>query len=404
MVKHSNSQSASKPARRKSKSAKSAQWEVPYDDFPLSFHRPSGRLYKKILGVRRYFGYARDWRAAVDKYDRERDDWYAGRVPRDRSAGITVADLCNRFLTAKTELVQSGELTVRSFRDYKQSTDRIVRVFGKSRRVDDLNGEDFALLRADIAKKRGPNSVKNEITRCKVVFNFAFRDGLIEKPVNFGAGFDPPKAKNIRKALAKNGPRMFEAAELRKIIAACPTPTLKAMVLLAANSGMGNHDAGLLPLSAVNLETGWVDFPREKTGTPRRFRLWPETLTAIKESLATRPEPAPGHEQYVFLTRKRHGWSKEGSAAPLAREFKKVLEAAGITRPGAGFYDLRRTFQTVGEEAGETATRYIMGHIDASMSARYRQRISDERLEAVTNRVRAWLFPDEPAKQEGGER
>jgi integrase len=304
-------------------------------------------------------------------------------VPRDRTGGISIGDLCNRFLTSKTELITSGELTVRSFRDYNQSTDRIVRVFGKNRRVDDLVGEDFALLRADIAKNRGPISVKNEITRCKVVFNFAFRDALIDKPVVFGAGFDPPKAKVIRKALAKNGPRMFEAAELRAILNKCPTPTLKAMVLLAANSGMGNHDVGMITFDAVNLETGWCDFPREKTGTPRRFRLWPETLEAIKESLATRPTPAPGHEQYLFLTRKRHCWSKDGSAAPLAREFKKVLDDAGITRPGAGYYDLRRTFQTIGEEAGEIATKYIMGHVDGSMSARYRQRISDERLEAV---------------------
>jgi hypothetical protein len=34
-----------------------------------------------------------------------------------------------------------------------------------------------------------------------------------------------------------------------------------------------------------------------------------------------------------------------------------------------------------------------MGHIDMSMSARYRQRIEDDRLEAVAKHVREWLFP-----------
>ena len=296
-------------------------------------------------------------------------------------------------LTAKKDLLTSGELALRSFTDYKQATDRIVRVFGKNRRVDDLAGEDFAQLRADIAKGRGPTAIKTEITRIKMAFTFAFRDSLIDKPVNFGTGFDPPKAKTIRKALTANGPRMFEAAELRAIIAACPSATLKAMVLLAANSGMGNNDVGLIPESAVNLETGWVNFPRQKTGTERRFRMWPETTQAIKASLAKRPTPKPGHESFLFLTRKAEKWSKDNTRGVLAREFKKILEAVGITRDGAGFYDLRRTFQTIGEEAGEIATRYIMGHVDGSMSARYRQRISDERLQAVTDHVRSWLFP-----------
>ena len=35
-------------------------WQKPYPDFPLSYHPPSGRLYKKILGKRWYFGYASD--------------------------------------------------------------------------------------------------------------------------------------------------------------------------------------------------------------------------------------------------------------------------------------------------------------------------------------------------------
>ena len=38
------------------------------------------------------------------------------------------------------------------------------------------------------------------------------------------------------------------------------------MVLLGINLGYGNADVGRLPLSAVNLDTGWVDFPRPKTG------------------------------------------------------------------------------------------------------------------------------------------
>jgi hypothetical protein len=36
-----------------------------------------------------------------------------------------------------------------------------------------------------------------------------------------------------------------------------------------------------------------------------------------------------------------------------------------------------------------------MGHVDPSVSAMYREHISDERLEAVSDNVHAWLFGEE---------
>ena len=36
-----------------------------------------------------------------------------------------------------------------------------------------------------------------------------------------------------------------------------------------------------------------------------------------------------------------------------------------------------------------------MGHVDSTMAGQYRERISDERLQAVVETVRAWLFGTE---------
>jgi hypothetical protein len=41
-----------------------------------------------------------------------------------------------------------------------------------------------------------------------------------------------------------------------------------------------------------------------------------------------------------------------------------------------------------------------MGHARVDMASVYRERISNERLKAVTDHVRAWLFP--PAKAPDG--
>ncbi len=95
----------------------------------------------------------------------------------------------------------------------------------------------------------------------------------------------------MRKHRAKAGVKMFEADELRRLIDAAKTP-LRAMILLGVNCGFWNSDCASLPLSAVNLDKGWVEFPRPKTGVSRRCPLWPETVAAIREAIAQRPEPA----------------------------------------------------------------------------------------------------------------
>lgn len=371
-------------------STKATLPKKPRPDWPLFPHR-NGQWCKKIRGKHYFFGVWSDPQAALQKYLDQEDGLVAGRKPRNASQHVTVRRLLNEFLTFKRARVVRGELTQRSWTDYEKTCKRIGSVFGLERAVDDLADDDFAELRADIARVRGPTATATEIIRARSVFGFAFDHGLIDKPVRYGTGFSPPPRRTIRKALHRNGPRMFEPNELRAILDAADVP-MRAMVLLAVNSGMGNQDIGMLPLAAVNLQTGWVDFPREKTATERRFPLWPETIEAIQDSLAKRPEPKPGHERYVFLTRKRQCWSKEDTAGTLSREFVKLLKRTGTYRPGLGFYSLRRTFQAIGEEAGETATRCIMGHVDDSMSARYRQRLSDDRLRAVTDRVRRWLF------------
>ena len=62
-------------------------------------------------------------------------------------------------------------------------------------------------------------------------------------------------------------------------------------------------------------------------------------------------------------------------------------------RKGLGFYTLRHTFRTVADEAkDQPAADYIMGHEVPHMSGVYRETISDARLRAVADHVRAWLF------------
>lgn len=68
-------------------------------------------------------------------------------------------------------------------------------------------------------------------------------------------------------------------------------PALKAMVLVAANCSFGQSDIVNLPKSALDLDSGRIDFPRPKTGVRRRCPLWPETVEAVRASIEIRPAP-----------------------------------------------------------------------------------------------------------------
>src|SRR5689334_2693865 len=149
----------------------------PYPDYPL-FPHAAGVWAKKIRGKMHYFGPWSDPDGALEKYLEQKDALHAGRKPRPDTDGLTVKDLCNAFLNAKAQARDVGELTPRSWQDYKDACDLLVGHFGKSRLVGDLGPEDFAALRNKMAKRWGPKTLGNVIQRMRVAFKFAADNGL----------------------------------------------------------------------------------------------------------------------------------------------------------------------------------------------------------------------------------
>jgi len=368
----------------------------PYPDFPL-FPHAAGVWAKKIRGKMHYFGPWSDPDAALAKYLEQKDALHAGRTPRPDPAAVTVKDVANAFLVAKQAAVDNGELSPRTWTGYKTACDFLIVQFGKRRLVSDLAPDDFAALRNRLAERYGPHGLGTAIQCVRCALKYAFDAGLIPMPVRFGPGFKRPSKKTLRLHRARQGPKLFTADEIRRLIAAARQP-VKAMLLLGINCGLGNSDCGNLPLSAVNLDTGWLDYPRPKTGVPRRCPVWPETVQALRDALVTRPEPKnPDNAGLVFVTSRGLSWAKDTNDCPVAKETAKLLRSLGINgRKGLGFYTLRHTFRTVADEAkDQPAADFIMGHEVAHMSSVYREGIDDARLKAVAGHVRAWLFPPE---------
>lgn len=412
--------------------------EKPYDGFPL-FPHASGRWAKKVRQKLHFFG---RWAnsvagemvpvddtdasagAAKIEFDRQWPYISKGLTPPaiDASDACTVRDLCNEFYNAKKQKLETGELSQYSFSEYIRTTDVIVAFFGKDRRVDDLRPADFEEFRKSLAKGCGVVTLKSKINRARVVFKFASDRLLIERPVAYGGAFDRPSEKSLRHARNVAGPRLFERAELLAILDALngkpiaiegqdepvkvpKSATMKAMVLLGLNCAFGNTDVSSLPRSAVDLASGWIKFPRPKTGIQRKIPLWPETVEALTQAIAERPAAKdPADDGLCFITSRGTRYvrlqpsgteGKHVTINSLARRFESVLATLKLdTQKGRGFYTLRHVFETqAGESIDQVATDAIMGHVDESMAAQYRERISDQRLKAVTEHVRKWLWP-----------
>jgi integrase len=379
----------------------------PHPDFPL-FPHATKRWAKKIRGKLHYFGPWEDPDSALAKYNKEKDALHAGKKPRDTSEGVTMKALCNAYLAHKDALLEAKEISPRTRQNYQEASDLIVERFGKGRLVADLGQDDFAELRKWMAKKWGPVRLGDFIQRVRSVFKYGYDAELLDAPMRFGPGFDRPKKKTLRLHKAAKGLKMFQAAEIRAMVNgtivekgcekphAHPTPSMKAMVLLGINCGFGNADCGTLPLAAVDLDGGWISYHRPKTGIARKCPLWPETVSALRAVLAARKQPKdPADAGLFFITYKGESWHKGKDRNPVSQEMRKLLDALGINGK-RNFYALRHTFETIGGESrDQVAVDHIMGHARDDMASVYRERISDERLKAVSEHVRMWVFRSE---------
>lgn len=179
----------------------------PRPDFPLYAHA-EGKWCIKIRGISHYFGRWGNPDKALQEYMDVKDDLLAGR-PITRIGGVTIRELCNRFLASKQKLIDSGELAQSSWDDYHNACEKIIKAFGKGAKVANLRPVDFEGLRASLwvgkkKKKLSPVSVSNNIGRIRVIFNYAEDEELIPGRVRYGKSFQKPSERQKRKMPRKS--------------------------------------------------------------------------------------------------------------------------------------------------------------------------------------------------------
>jgi len=126
----------------------------PYPGFPLYAHK-TGRWAKKIRGKTHLFGPLADWQAALATYLAQKDDLEAGRRPKQANEdadALTVQQMVAAFLNARRLDVENGGLALRTWREYEDYGERMIRVFGATAVVQDLGPDDFLRLKTDLVK------------------------------------------------------------------------------------------------------------------------------------------------------------------------------------------------------------------------------------------------------------
>src|SRR5215831_15440537 len=103
-----------------SHSIPAAKPSKPYPEFPL-FPHATKRWAKKIRGQLHYFGPWSDPDGALKRYLEQKDALHAGRKQRDESKAPSVKDAANAFMHHKRTLVDAGELSQRTWDDYKEA-------------------------------------------------------------------------------------------------------------------------------------------------------------------------------------------------------------------------------------------------------------------------------------------
>lgn len=367
----------------------------PKPDFPLYAHA-SGKWAKKIDQKVYYFGRWEDPDEALKQYLAEKDYLQAGVVPPDEDSRLPLHRAGDLFRASKVDRCDVGEITERTLIDYVRTIKRLIGILGRNRDVITLQPKDFQRVRMKLSRTLGPVALGNEINRTRVFFRWLYEADYIAKPIKFGTEFKRPSKKVLRLARQSKGKRMFEAEELQLLIEKSNVD-LKAMILLAINGGLGQSDLAQMQNRHIDFKTGWVNFPRPKTGIERRFPLWSETTKAIRESTTARKEPIEGRNDLIFVTKRGNAWVREGAGGShidsISKVFSKLRKECEIESENKGFYAIRHTFQTIADGAKDpVAASHIMGHADDSMSAVYRERVDDERLKDVVEYVQSWLM------------
>ena len=210
------------------------------------------------------------------------------------------------------------------------------------------------------SQKVSPRSVNIELACLRAMFNKAIAWGKHEEnPVR--------KVKFFR----ENNKRLryLEREEIEKLLAHCP-PKLRAIVILALNTGMRKSEITFLKWKDIDFANGNICLLEQKNGQKDYLPLNEPAKKALI-GIPKHPE-----SPYVFC-------DKAGEPYNFRKSFETALMKSGIV--GFRLHDLRHTFASHLAMSGVdlNTIRELLRHKSLAMTQRYAHLSKDHKARAV---------------------
>jgi integrase len=394
---------------KKAATPKPEKPEKPTDDFPLYAHN-NGQWAASVSGEARYFG---TWDEPYKALALYRETLRQVGLGQDRFTVATVGSMVHEFLKVQRDLTNQGKMSILTLNGYTEHIGRVEAHFGGGQKLSQISESMMADFRAWLSDGVAATTLSGRMRPILKMLRWATKKRMIDEAVWHHERFKLPSAKQLRDAKAvkvKHMPLAIGQELIRKA-----DPMMKVAFLFAANAAYEPHDCGLVTWAAIRKDGGvtWLDFPRPKTGCPRKVPLWPETVSAIEAWKLVRPEPA--HRDYVdliLLTRNGTpvaGFARSSSviggkdrSSAVGRNTDRMLRAMGEKIDGVNFMGFRHVFQTEAEAIDQIGAKAIMGHIPPrnDMASEYRVAVKPASLFAVANAMRTYWILGKPTVAE----
>lgn len=334
---------------------------------PAIFLHASGQFCVKLRGRHVYLGTSRDKAEAL-----VRD------LTHTKETTPTLGVAIQRFLDTRSEL---SEYTLRDYRRVLGYLSPMLRTPFENVSEGHLEDIGRRCTKGQNGRKLAPRSVALQLQYTRTFLTWCVDQGWLDSTLvrrAFRGSLSKPNATQIARHDSSHLPSMPSRDDVLRLLEAS-RPWFRGVILLALNGGLGPTD--IARAETKHLDGRWLVLPRQKTGKQRRIPLWPETLATVQSA---------GH---LIQTPNRRRVTVKPSKSRLGEEYARTRERAGVDC--GGLYMLRSLFCCIADGAGDpVATSYLMGHAARSTTDRYRKWIADERLDAVTGCVRAWLWPE----------
>jgi len=265
--------------------------------------------------------------------------------------------------------------------------ERTYRLFGESlgldKALDDLSFADVERFRRGrLAGGVSPATVNLDLRNLRGAFNRAVRRGCLEKSPLAG------RFRDVALREPEPCPRMLQAEEFARLLAACPTEAWRGVCLIGYWQGLRIGEILALEWSDVELLAG-VLHVRNKPGQPTKSgknRTIP--LAEVTQRWLRRKSGGTGY--VIGSTSRRPG--RRARVSKVSAAFSQIVRKAGLV-DGQGkalysLHDLRRTCLTRWLEDGADlrAVQTLAGHASVQTTLRHYAAVTTRSLTEVVAR------------------